>query len=57
MANPNPPSESKTPVFDGKFAAIMGAVFLAVFALFAILGAMDRAHRDRLEMIQPAAQK
>jgi len=57
MTNPNPPPESQTPVFDGKFAMILGAVFLSVFALFAVLGVLDRAHRERLEVMQSAAQK
>jgi len=36
---------------------ILGAVFLSVFALFAVLGVLDRAHRERLEVMQSAAQK
>lgn len=36
---------------------ILGAIFLAVFAVFAVLGALDRAHRTQFETIQPAVQK
>jgi len=44
-------AETKTPLFGGKTAAILGGVFLAGFAICAVLAGVDRAHRPKLEEI------
>jgi hypothetical protein len=46
-------SRSPVPIFGTKAAAILGAVFVALYALFALLGAADRAQRSRLETLKP----
>ena len=43
---------STAPVFGVKAATILGAVFLALYALCAYLGAADRAHRPQLETME-----
>jgi len=40
------------PVFGTKLALRLGTVFLAVYAVLAILAAVDHAQRPRLEALQ-----
>ena len=45
------PSEIRPPLLGGKTAVVLAGVFLAAFALFAVLVAVDRAHRPQLEAL------
>lgn len=46
------PQDSKAPLFGGKAAVILGSVFLALYALFAVWLGMDKAQRPQLETVQ-----
>ena len=50
MSDPIP--QDAAPVFGVQTATILGAVFLVIYALFAFLGASDRAHRSQLETLE-----
>ena len=49
----NDASSPKPPIFGGKIAFILGAIFLVLFAIFTLKALVDRSQRPQLEQIQP----
>jgi len=48
----NDDSAPKPPILAGKFAFILGAIFLILFAILTVKAVIDRSHRPQLEQIQ-----